>query len=509
MPTARERRAQQLLADFVHNGISEPDALFFYIQEYLNYTMPTKAICAHHQAPFDFVKAAFFQEFRSAILMGARLSGKTLLLALLNHLDSMLKGKVEIVHTGASLFQANRGYRYFQESFDTDLLRPYLIKTTSSRSVSYNALSQTWNGSIVGITAGTMKGLNSAHGNRVRVDEVEVIASWEVLQESMSISHSTNEIQAQDIFASTRKKPSGIMQRLLNEAEDRDMKVFSFCVWEVVEQCQRDCVDDKTYGTCPILNLCKGRAHHGSGWFKIGDLIAKARNMSPNTFAAQWECKKPSDSQLVYGNYYYEDVHVLSLENDGRFKTFKSQFGVDHIPYEWKRVGAIDFGTRFCYLQFAIDPRTDIWIAEWEYFYEGDRLLETHVNNIRKSPGWPRRMPIYADPAGKQERLELAKIYSIKTLSAVKNIFMGVDAVRKYFTISPILGKPKIYIMDNCTRLRMELETWSHPIHKDGTPNLDDFDDGPDDANDCLRYAVFSYDKSHTSRVLAMTIDGI
>ena len=509
METARTKRAKQLLGDFVHYGIQEADALFFYIQEYLHYTMPTKSLCPHHQSPFEFVEAAFFEKFRSAVLMGARLSGKTLLMAILNHLDSMLRGKVEIIHTGASLAQANRGYRYFQESFETPLLAPYLINTSSSRKQSYNAISQTWNGSIVGITAGTMKGLNSSHGQRIRLDEVEVLNSWEILQEAMSISHSTNEVQAQDIFASTRKKPSGIMQRLLNEADERDMKVYSFCVWEVIEQCERDCVDDKTYGTCPILNLCKGRAHYGSGWFKIGDLIAKARNMSPNTFAAQWECKKPSDSELVYGNYWFEDVHVLSYDPSSRFKTFHSVFGTPTIPYEWKRIGAIDFGVRFCYLQFAVCPRTDIWICEYEYFYEGDRLVSTHAEHIRKAPGWPRRMPIYADPAGKQERIELAKIHAIKTIPALKNIFLGVDAVRKHLTISPILGKPKLYVLDTCTRLRMEMETWSHPTNKDGTPNLDDYDDGPDEALDCTRYAIHSYDQTHVSKIRALTIDGL
>jgi hypothetical protein len=276
------------------------------------------------------------------------------------------------------------------------------------------------------------------------------------------------------------------MQRLLNEADERDMKVWSFCVWETVEQCTRDCVDDRVYGTCPILNLCKGRAHHGGGWFKIDDLIAKAKNMSPNTFAAQWECKKPSDSQLVYGNYFYEDVHVISLDPSSRFKTLYSVLGVHTIPYEWKRIGAIDFGARFCYVQFAVDPRYDIWIAEYEYYFEGDRLLDTHVQHIKTAPGWPRRMPIYADPAGKQERIELAKVHAIKTLPAIKNIDLGVDAVRKHLTISPILGKPKLYVLDTCARLRMEFETWAHPTNKDGTPNLDDYGDGPDEALDCF-----------------------
>jgi hypothetical protein len=507
--TARSRRAKQLLEEFLHWGIQEPDALYFYIQEYLGYRMPTKALCAHHQSPFEFIESAFFEKFRSAILMGARLSGKTLLLAILNHLDSMLKGKIEIIHTGASLAQANRGNRYFKETFEAPFMAPYLVSSSASPKSSYNSTSTTWNGSIVGITAGTMKGLNSAHGQRVKVDEVEVINSWEILQESMSISHSTDKIQAQDIYASTRKKPSGIMQRLLNEADERDMRVYAFCVWEVVERCERDCVDDKMYGTCPILNLCKGRAHHGDGWFKVGDLIAKAKNMSPNTFAAQWECKKPSDSQLVYGNYWYEDIHVLSLDPNSRFKSLHSVFGVWTIPHEWKRVGAIDFGARFCYLQFAIDPRTESWICEYEYFFEGDRLIETHATHIKSAPGWPRRMPIYADPSGKQERIELAKIHSIKTLPAIKNIPLGVDAFRKQLTISPILGRPKFFVLEHCARFRMEIETWSHPTNTDGTPNLDDYNDGPDEAMDCARYAVHSYDKTHVSRIYAMTIDGL
>lgn len=753
----RPKVRKDLLHDFLQSGFANDEELYFYIKEYLGHHIPTESFCPEHQSPFQFLADVYFERVTFALAFGSRSSGKTTDVAILNHLDTVFKGKeIEICSAGSTLDQAQKGYRYYQQTFKDPLLSSLLKNSIQSHS-------ETYNGSVLEVVAGTSKGMNGPHPMKVRIDEVELM-EWSILQEGLSMSISKGAVKAQDVLSSSRKVSRGVMQRLLSEADQTGLKVYNFCVggetvihspegdtrirdlvgkevyvysvkderlvlrkaknirktrthekvyrveyswwsgkggrktqhivatgdhkfmlrdgtyketkdlvvedplmpfhkgimlqgegsskkevsligftgsqivreptfvqeqlygpiakdevmhhvdgnrlnnhpsnlevkkrkehsrehtiswftevseedierrnkkisdrakifntseksiranrirwdrvrenhtvtsvqswgyqdvycmeveetqnfaannvfihncaWDIIEQCTRQCHDDPVYGNCPIFDKCEGKAHYGKGWYKIDDLIRKVLNLSKTTFTAQWENKKPSDASTVYGEYWDDQVHVLDWDGSYGGRTLKSVFGVTSIPNEWKKIGGIDFGSIFVYLQIAIEPTKDIWIVYYEYYHDTDRLLETHAKNIKLAPDWQRRIQIYADPAGKQDRIELES-YGIRTVTALKDVDLGVDAVKQRLQVNLVTRLPKLFIMRNCKNTIREFDAWAHIMHKDGTVDRESYEDFDDHCMDTVRYAVFSHRRVKRTSIRAATIDGI
>src|SRR2546421_331864 len=119
-------------------------------------------------------------------------------------------------------------------------------------------------------------------------------------------------------------------------------------------------------------------------------------SMSKRMFSTEWENKTPSGGMKVYGEHFDEDVHVISMVGGGRFRTFQSIFQEKEIPKNWRRIGGMDFGSHFGFGMIAIEPRYDLWVLFYEYYFEGDRLLGTHANIIKQHPYWRKGMPIFS-----------------------------------------------------------------------------------------------------------------
>jgi len=483
----RERARRLLLQHWLAHGFESEDELYDYIWEFLGVRIPRQAMCSSHVAPFQIVTDLYFDRVRSGVILASRSSGKTLNSAILNHLDMLFKGRpIEIGTAGATIDQANKGYRYFKDTFRDPVLRPLLTTSTLRRS-------ETVNGSLLEIVVGTVKGLNSKHPNRVKIDEVELIP-YPLLEEGLSMAISKDGIAGQTVLMSTRKYAQGTMQRLLREAPSRGLRVWRYCIWDVVERCERACQNDPAHGTCPIWDKCQGRAHDGKGWYKIDDLIEKVRTLTKATFEAQWECKEPHDADTVYGGYWMPDVHVLSWKPDGVHKTFAEVFGEPAVPKDWTLIAGLDFGSRFAYELLAYCQRLDTWVVTDEYFHEGDRLLADHLSRIQAIEQG-RLVMRYADTAAKQDRLEL-RSRGLHTYESIKNVAAGVDEIKQKLRIDPVAGRPKLYVMNTCERLIWEFANWSWTKNPDGTPNYDKPSDFFCDALDALRYAIHTYRRS-------------
>ena len=119
-----------------------------------------------------------------------------------------------------------------------------------------------------------------------------------------------------------------------------------------------------------------------------------------------------------------------------------------------------------------------------------------------------RRMPIYSDPSGKQEILEM-RVYGLNCINAMNDLALGVDAVKKKLEVSHINQLPGYFILDTCIETRREYKTWSHPTMSDGKPDLDAYEDGNDHALDTDRYGIFSHSRLPKSHVKPITVAGI
>jgi hypothetical protein len=478
---------RKLFDYYLLNGLKTKEDLHFWLREYLKVFLPTSALCPGHNPPFDFLSDLYFERVRTALGFGSRGSGKTIGVASLNLAEMLFKPGVEITTAGATLDQANRGYGYVTKALSNPLFHQLCegIPTQSKTRLK--------NGSLLEITTGTKKGLNSPHPIKSRIDEIELM-EWAVLQEGLSMSMSNPNLpyKSQDVFTSTRKSNSGTMQRLINEADERNIKIYSWCIWEVLEKCTRKCEEDEEHGTCPLWTneVCKGKAHKCVGWYSIDDFIRKAALLDRATFEAQWENKKPHSGQIVYGDSFNESTHEVH--------PFE-------VPNEWKVIAGIDFGAHFAYLQLVIDHSTDIWFVTGEYYFDKERLLATHADKIRKVPYYNRKVPIFAGTTGidKQPGIEM-KAYGLRMIEAEQDVLMGINAVksrlqrRRKFTYpnGKQVNMPCLVLFrGKAPHTKWEFENWCWETLDDGTPDLENPEKMNDHCMAALRYPVFTYPK--------------
>jgi len=589
------------------HGIKDEEVLHWYIWEFLGFDIPRVCTCKlynpdfdkldyPHCAPFDYVRDMFFEHVRNSIAFANRTGGKTTNVAILNHLDMTFKEDCEVASAGAILMQADKVYRYFLSFHKHDQLKELYEKDPTKSMTIYK------NGSIQEVITGSMKGLNSPHPQKGRIDEVELM-EWGVLQESLSMSVSKNDIMGQmtflcvaadtvlwpadpllyldiekgkreytvkDLFClysnvnrkrrallfvvdektgkfhmdyvkkvwrtkrdkvykikykalydekecysntqkttidhlilmqdcswkevgklsvgdrlffgggykdppyaefvgieyhgvedvyeimmekyvnfvadegivlhnSTRKWDSGTFQRLLDESDATGMKIYCWCIWEILEKCLYECKNDPKHGNCPIFDKCKGMAHYCSGYYKIDDWVDKARMINVDILDAQWFNKKPSQEAIVYGGWWDKEVH---------FKPSNFRPEGDHII----GMSAIDFGAspghpfvyQKCWVDYSdvframeeTEPNKDLSYKLLFYiFYEyrsGSATMAQHSEMIKASPEFQQNEIIFADPSAKQSRIDLLEIYNIETYAAINAVEDGIDMVRNH-----------------------------------------------------------------------------
>ncbi len=316
---------------------------------------------------------------------------------------------------------------------------------------------------------------------------------------------------------STRKSEAGTMQRLLEKAtkEKRKVggyKIYKWCIWEVLEKCDRECKDDEYYGTCGALEVCKGRAKTCEGYFKIDDFIDKVTMLDRDTWEAQWECKRPSRELFVYGKYWNRDKHMIKRPQKKEEKTDK------HYVEDPYYIGAIDFGSSpghpFVYKEYLLDVekfkkeveeseydemiRSKItFYVSYEYRSGGD-TMEAHAEKIKASPNYSPYMPIFADPSAKQSRIDLEELYGVMTLEADNAVVDGIDKVRAHLQFAG--NKAHFYMMNDyldCDEVELvgsdvEFAQYKFKRTQDGKVNQKEPMKMDDHGMDCDRYAVSS-----------------
>lgn len=501
------------------NGPQNPDFLHFYIRAFLGFNIPRSRFCRKHVSPFTFISDMYFEVVRNSIAFANRTGGKTIDTAILNHLDMFFKAGCEIASAGATKEQAKKMYGYFVGFHNKNAyLREYLAKEPT---VSFSIYK---NNSQLEVITGSVKGLNSPHPNKARIDEVELM-DWDVLQEGLSMSITGysadgHEIAAQNCFLSTRKYESGTFQRLLNLAKkDKRIrggfKIYCWCIWEVLEKCTRKCKKDSYWGDCPIYEICNGRAHKCQGFYKLEDFIDKALILDKDTLDAQWFNKRPSRNVFVYGDYWSKRVHMLKGTKHEPITALKSKLWAGR---EIHFVAGIDFGSSpghpFVFKIYAADVTDFKKAAEnvepdeiimtkitfyLVYEYRSEKAtLEEHAKRIKAAPYYINSIPIWADPSAKQERIELDEVYGIETYEADNSVETGIDNVRRHLQV--IKGKANYYIFNDYLDIDSnelvgtdeEFSLYKYRLTKEGLPNKKDPMKMHDHGMDVDRYVINS-----------------
>lgn len=505
-------------------GPPDDDILHWYIREFLGFDIPRVPVCMlhnpeypdqdyPHKAPFNYVADMYFERVRNSIAFANRTGGKTQNVAILNHLDMTFKAGCEVASAGSTLDQATKVYRYFTKFHNHPTLGGLLKKMPTKSMTTYRNESQQE------VVTGTVKGMNSPHPQKARIDEVELM-DWEVLQEGLSMSVSKEGIMGQNTFLSTRKYDTGTFQRLLTsptfmDESNADNDIYCWCIFEVLEKCARDCEADPVHARCRIIEKCRGIAHHCDGYYKLDDFIDKASLLSLDKLETQWFNKRPSSEFMVYGGYWDPDVHYVPA------------------PMAAERVSeansiimsAIDFGAspghNFVYQKAWVDysdliraveesePGRELYFRlKFCVFYEyraSSGTMAQHSEAIRRSPLYVPGEVVFADPSAKQARIDLDETYRIPTIPAVNAVEEGIDRVRNHLEIYQDyveggVRKSYIYVSDESfdpqddelLSTAEEFKRYKYPKGPDGRPvrrtPIPIFDHGLD----TLRYIVNS-----------------
>lgn len=480
----RAKLRRDLLHHYLRFGLPTDEDLDFYIREYLGYAIPRVPCCEGHRAPFELVRDMFFEKVDAALGFGSRGSGKTLNVAILNHLDGVFKSPCEITSAASVLDQTYKGYRYFRQTFRDPLLRDLCPDPHQRHSDVINPYRA--GASVVQVISGTAKGLNGPHPQKSRLDEVELM-DWALLQEALSMSLSAPHTLGQDMFTSTRKSGVGTMQRLLNEAAGRGIAIYKWCVLEVLEPCTRQCRGDPVYGDCPAyaytdvngheVLLCGGRAHQSRGYMTIRDFLHKTQTLDRDTLRVQWFSDAPSEAHLVYGNYYRDESPIVVPPFD--------------LPTDWLCLGGIDPQTTFSFVNLLLDRANDIMYAVDVYQEGRDVLLREHARRIKTdlpSRSYRPGQRIYIDPSARQQRIDLQGEGLAVRVCEGRDRVMGINAVKTR------LQTGRLKIVSTLTRLRKAFAEFEYELLPDGRPDMTRPSEAEPDLLAALRYAVYGWD---------------
>jgi len=516
----KEQFNTMLFRALEEHGIQNDEVLHWYMREFLGFNIPRKPVCKLHAkdfhkfdyphcAPFEYISDMFFERVRNSIAFANRTGGKTQNVAILNHLDMTFKPNCEIASAGAIIKQAERVYSYFLDFHRKPPLNNLYLKEPTKSETYFK------NNAKLEVITGTRTGLNGPHPNKARIDEVELM-DWSVLQEGLSMSQSKEYdgvlILSQNSFLSTRKYDSGTFQRLLDNAEDGGMKIYCWCIWDVLENCDRECKADPVYGDCPIQDKCKGMAHHCDGFYKLDDFIDKARLLSKDVLDAQWFNKKPSKEAVVYADYFDEEVHVVDpyTRPDSDHVMIMSAIDFGSSPghdFVYQKHW-VDYSDIFRALEYTDDSAELSFKLKFYMFYEyrsGGKTMAAHALKIKDSPHYEQNEVIFADPSAKQSRLDLYDLHNVNTFSAINSVEDGIDLVRSHLDQYQDYSdngdsKSWFYILENY--LDCDDDTLVGSVREFSLYKYNTFSDGKinrrapmpiwDHGLDCIRYVIQS-----------------
>ncbi|HLL90560.1 MAG TPA: hypothetical protein VK324_14765, partial [Tepidisphaeraceae bacterium] len=384
--------------------------------------VPRRAVCPHHDAPFDYLAAAFFEPAKDLVVWAPRGGGKTRLGAVATLLDLVHKPGTAVRLLGGSEEQAMRMWEHLAHALtaiDERLVTDRLLAGKPQRRRAALA-----NGSTAAVLAQSETAVRGQRVQKLRCDEVELFdeSVWEAAQlvtrsapaavaddRGSAAARSRRRAKAKlrppppdtagTVEAlSTLHNPYGLMDRVIARARENGVRVVHWCLLDVLERCppEREC------GTCPLWAECGGVAKtRCDGFVRVDDAIAHKRRVSGETWEAEVLCRRPNRKGCVFPAFDAA-VHVREPQwavGSGQWAATSRRPHcpppANHCPLSL----AIDFG-------FA-NPFVCLWVATSadgvahvvDEYVQAGRTVAEHVAEIEARP-WGRVPRIACDPAG-------------------------------------------------------------------------------------------------------------
>ena len=538
----KQHNAQQLLQHWRLQKPQTRQQLVAYIKAFLGWRIPDRQVCAHHQSPMDYLawalgvendktypsparqqgdvnaylndncvaasspqdlgmveglhhpQAALEAATRSvtqslevinrdrhnqdAIVWANRGGGKTQLGAVASLLECVFLPRCSVRILGGSQEQSERMYEYLRAGLEQrfgDLLAGRL----SGKGCRFV------NGSDVQVLAQSDSSVRGHHVQRLRCDELELFDP-DVWQAAQFITHSKHDIAARLEVFSTMHRPLGLMHELIGSAAQRNMRIFHWCLWEVIETCR-----DRSCSRCVLWEDCRGRAKNAGGYYAIDDAIAQKRRSSRNAWQAEMLCEQPNRCRQVFAEFDPR-LHVREISYDANRPLYRSlDFGFTHP---------------LACLFIQTDDEGNVYVLD-EHIKSRTTLAE-HARLIQQRLPYPAAAN-YGDPAGRQRR-EITGTSVATELTALgmplqsrpSRITEGIELIRS--ALAPADGKIRLFVSPKCEQLIrsfMGLQYQKLPNGADG--ELPEKDGVHDHVIDALRYFfVNHFGQPHNVKVL-------
>ncbi|HEV7300833.1 MAG TPA: hypothetical protein VGN72_15815 [Tepidisphaeraceae bacterium] len=495
MPT---KTKQAILADLLLAPCTTPAALHLWVRVFLQMNVPTTPVCPHHDAPFEYLKHAYFEPAKDVVVWAPRGGGKTRLGAAATLLDLLHKPGVAVRILGGSVEQSLKMWEHLLPDLER-VAGGMLLGKTRLRRIGLS------NGSAAAVLTQSQRAVRGLRVQKLRCDEVELFdpAVWEAAQlvtRSMNVlpdgqrrrrirraQHqqvgnaanpaSPSEIGAREIGGvvealSTLHAPYGLMNRVVESAQASGTRVIRWCVLDVLERCppSRPC------GTCPLWDECQGVAKTKcNGFMRIDDAIAMKRRVSTETWQAEMLCRRPSVKGCVFPSFD-PSVHVREA---GPLPVVSGAVLSD-TAHSGRSV-ATDNGRRTTDIRLAIDfgyanPFVCLWIATHDCvthvvdeYVQTQRTVDEHVAHLASRP-WPvgRGTLVACDPAGngRSEQTGRSSVDALRAAGYVvrsrpSRIVDGLELVRA--ALRPASGAAALFIHPRCTRLIKAMRSYHYP----------------------------------------------
>lgn len=322
---------------------------------------------------------------------------------------------------------------------------------------------------------------NSPHPITATLDEVELI-DWAILQEAFNMARSGRGYHGSTRLTSTRKKASGTMQRLLDEAPQRGFKIYKWNLWDTIQTCPlteddmgqitdkqeiytylngkgepSSCFVYSSCMNCPMLPACRGQAKTSNagpnGVVKIQDAIKNYKTLDKEVWDAQVICVKPGRSNLIY-NMFEPDYHVVDYTDMLKAKYgnhYEHSFDTDLEVYAGQDAG---FGCpATVFLQVIDDPETgEQTVVIFDELYEKNIAPSKYVSEfLLPKHDLYNVVEWFCDPSNSQQLMAEMELQDLYTIPGLKNVDEGIDAIKALFSMG------KLLIDKKCKNLIWEL----------------------------------------------------
>jgi hypothetical protein len=459
------------------------DQLHRFIDKVLGLQLPRKPMITGHDAPFDYVKASFFESITDGesegdddlIVWANRGGGKTMLGAVVTLLDMLFKPGISIRILEGSMEQSSRMYAYLRQMLERPWFTSLIKGTPTGKRV------ELINASTVELLAQSARSVRGQRVHKLRCDEVDEFDHdiWKAAQ-MVTQSGKCGEVEVQGTIESlsTMHRPFGLMHQLVEQARDTGKpRVMRWSVFDVIEKCP----PSRSCDNCVLVGDCQGIARNANGYMRVDDVIRQWHRTDKDTWQAEMLCQRPRRDAQVFARFDSSShgSHVRTVD----FADTKIESGAAVLQHQEANqiVAGMDFGIRGKHVMLwakltlpsgpAYQDKSEQKIEVFDEYVAKDRTLDENMDAI-EARKLPKPIWLGVDPSGSSRNqhtglsdIQMLRKRGYRILHRRSHIADGIADIRRRLDHGTLTIDPR------CKQLIQSLSTYHFDPKRPDDPN--------------------------------------